>query len=276
MFRICALSPDIKTGCLLILRAGFPRIIAWLLVALAVCVLVAAEFSARQPATVALDVGLSAIRLALPVVAVLLVQELLSREFERRLYLTSLTYPRPRAWWLMGRLAAIAVVLLATLVAASVLLAGLVRYAAMSYEQATPVALGGAYIFTLVFIAVDLLVAVSIATLLAVTTTTPSFVLIGTLGFMLIARSYMPIMQLLEGAEYLVDKFADPKLYKDSLNLLNFVLPDLGTLDIRMVAIYGKWEFLPTQWPILLGACVAYVVALVGLSIWSLNNRRFG
>ena len=270
-----SVKADVKTGLRLTYRAGFLTLGAWLTLAFLIVTLLASEFSARQPATVALDVGISFIRLALPVFAILLVQELLSREFERRLYLTTLTYPRSRSYWLVGRLFVVGLVLIVLLIVLATFLAGVVRYVSSTYDQSTPVALGVPYLITLVFLAVDLMVAVAIATLLAVTTTTPSFVLIGTLGFVLIARSYTPIIQLLQGADYLVDKFADPKLYKDSLNGLSFLLPDLGTLDVRMIALYNKMEFLPGHWPLLLTATLAYVLALVSCAVWRLNKRQF-
>lgn len=266
---------DLKTGVLLSFRAGFLNLGAGLLVALVIVVFVAAEFSARQVATVALDVGLSFIRLVLPVYAILMVQELIAREFERRLHLTSLTYPRSRSAWLLGRLGAIGLILVCVLALAACVLAALVVYVGGSYEQATPVALGWPYLVTLVFASIDLLVVLSIATVLAVTTSTPSFVLVGTLGFALIARSYMPIIQLLQGADYLVDKFADPRLYKNSLTLLSFVLPDLGTLDVRMIALYNKMAFMPSQWGLLLVAALAYAVALLSFAVWRLNRREF-
>lgn len=266
---------DIKTGFALIFRGGFVALALWLLMALVVIVLLAAQFSARQPATVALDVGLSVIRLALPLTAIWYVQDLISREFERKLHLTSLTYPRSRSQWLLGRFCAIALLFLGLLVVAGFVLAGAVSYVSGLYEQATPVALGFPYFVTLVFSAVDLLVVVVFATLLAVSSSTPSFVIVGSLGFVLIARSYMPIIQLLQGADYLVDKIADPRLYKDSLSLLSFIFPDLGTLDVRMVALYNKFEFLPPQWPLLLSATVAYALMLMSLAIWRLNRRQF-
>jgi Cu-processing system permease protein len=204
----------------------------------------------------------------------LLVQELISREFERKLYLSALSYPRPRALWLLGRLAAIGIMALALLAVMSVLLAGLVHFVSGTYAQATPVSLGIPYIVTLIFAAADLMVVVALAVLVAVSTTTPSFVLIATLGFVIIARSYMPIIQLLQGADYLVEKMADPRLYKESLSLLNFVLPDLGTLDVRMIALYNKMQFLPPQWHLLLSSVLAYSVALIGLATWRLNTRQ--
>jgi Cu-processing system permease protein len=268
-------SSDLKTGLLLAVRAGSLKLGGGLLVALLIVVLVAAEFSARQVATVAMDVGLSFIRLVFAIYAVLLVQELIAREFDRRLHLTSLTYPRSRSAWLLGRLGAIGLILTGLVALAAAELALLVVYVGGSYEQATPVGLGVPYLVTLGFALVDLLVVTAIATLLAVTSVTPSFVLVGTLGFVLIARSYMPIIQLLQSADYLVDKIADPRLYKDSLTLLSFLLPDLGTLDVRMIALYNKMAFMPSQWGWLLASALAYAVALLCISIWRLNRREF-
>lgn len=269
------IAPDMRTGLRVLARAGFAWVGLWVVVGLVVVVMTAAEFSARQPATVALDVGLSVMRLVLPIFSILLVQELLTRELERKSFLIAFTYPRPRSLWLAGRLAAILLVLAAMLILMSGLLALLVNFVARGYPQTTPVALGLPYLVTLLFASVDLLVVVGMATLIALSTTTPSFVLIGTLGFLLIARSYMPIVQLLQNAEYLVDKFADPRLYKSSLNALNFVLPDLGTMDIRMVALYGKLEFMPPQWPILLASALVYAVALFCVAVWRLNSREY-
>jgi ABC-type transport system involved in multi-copper enzyme maturation permease subunit len=274
IFRNISTGPNIKTGLRLAFRAGFGTLAIWFLVIFASVVVLAAQFSARQPATVALDVGFSLIHLLLPVYVVLLVQELITREFDRKLYLTTLTYPRPRSSWLLGRVLVIALILSTLLVVTGILLAVLVSYVGAFYAQATPVSLAYPYMVTLGFSALDLFVILAIGTFLAVITSTPSFVLIGTLGFVLIARSYMPIIQLLEGADYLVDKFADPKLYKSSLSFLNFVLPDLGTLDVRMIALYNKWEFLPAQWLLLAFSCASYAIALIGLAVWRLNKRE--
>jgi Cu-processing system permease protein len=266
---------DLRGSLLLVIRAKFASVAVGLLFALLVVVLVAAEFSARQPATVALDVGLSFVRLVLPIFAILLVQELMAKEFDRRLYLTSFTYPRARSRWLFGRLIAVALCVYCLLLVMALLLAGLAIYASGAYAQATPISLQFPYLVTLFFIAVDLLVVLAIATLMAVTTTTPSFVLIGTVGFVLIARTYMPILQLLQDGDYLVEKIADPKLYKDSLSALNFVLPDLGTLDVRMISLYNKMEFLPGHWAALLFGALAYAAALFSLAVWRLNVRQF-
>lgn len=220
----------------------------------------------------ALDVGLTFIRVALPVITILLVQELISREFDRKLYLTSLTYPRSRERFLFGRIVTVAILLLGMLASLTLLLAGLSTWIGQSYAQASPPDLGLPYIATIGFIALDLVVLLAVATLIAVTTSTPSFVLIGTLGFMLVARSYSGIVALLTRDTTLVD---NPESYKSSLSLLGYVLPDLAALDVRMIALYGQWQFLPDDWEMRVASTLAYVVALIALSVWALNRKNF-
>ena len=268
---IC-LKPSLDAAFRLSIRASPLLIAGWLLIALVSSSIVASCFASRQPATVALDTGLSLLRLALPILAVFLLQELLSREFDRKLYLSSLTYPRPRHQFLLGRVAAISVLLLGLLVALAAVLAGLTAWIGQDYAQATPPALGLPYLVTIAFIALDLLVVLAIGTLIAVATTTPSFVLIGTLGFMLVARSYSAIVALLTRDSTLVSN-ADS--YQSSLSLLGYLLPDLGALDVRMISLYGQWQFLPEDWALRVVATLAYAAALLGLAVWTLNRKKF-
>jgi len=237
-------------------------------------VLMGMQFSARQPATVALDIGISMMRLSIPILVALLVQDLISREFERKLYLTTLSYPRSRASWLFGRVLGIFLIAMAMLVVMALILAGLVIYAQSGYAQATPVSLTWPYIVTLMSIALDGLVVVAIATLLAVSATTPSLVLIGTIGFILIARSYTPIIALLQSNPNTVAAYVDPHLYQDSLGLIAFLVPDLGRLDVRMVALYNQMQFLPADWLLLAVSTFAYAIAIFALSAWVLNKRE--
>lgn len=270
-----SIKADIYHASSIAFRSRLYSIALWLIAALLVSTVLAAQFSARQPATVALDVGLSVIRLALPILVILLAQELFSREFERKLYLTSFTYPRARVYWLLGRLIAILLIGTGLLLIMGLLLAILTLYVGKNYSQATPISVGLPYLITLLFIAVDLLVTIAIATLLAVSAATPSFVLLGTIGFILIARSYTPIIELLRNNPNVVSSFSDPRLYQDSLGLLAFLLPDLGRLDVRMIALYDKLPFLPSDWGLLLVATFSYICALIGLAVWVLNKREF-
>lgn len=256
----------------LILGASFSTIAAWAAVIIGCIAALAAGFSGRQPATVGLDSGISAIRLVVPVMCAFLLQELFSREFDRKLYLVSLTYPRPRQYFLFGRFVAIALLMVFFLVALAALLAGLTSWIGHSYAQATQPDLGLPYVVTIAFIALDLLVVLAIGTLIAVTTTTPNFVLIGTIGFMLVARSYSSIVALLTRDSTLV---GNADTYQSSLSLLGYLLPDLAALDVRMISLYGQWQFLPDDWPLRVLSTLAYAAALFALSVWALNRKKF-
>ena len=270
-----SLKEDILVSWRIASHSRLNSIVLWLCATLIISVLLAYQFSARQPATMALDVGISIIRLALPLLVILLVQELFSREIDRKLYLNSFTYPRSRAYWLLGRVITISLICTGMLLIMGLILAILTEFSASGYEQTTPVSLGLPYLSVLSFILIDLLVVIAISTLLAISASTSSFVLVGTIGFTLVARSYTPIIELLRNNPYTVSEFSNPRLYQDSLGLLSFLLPDLGRLDIRMIALYDKMAFLPTDWPLLVAATLAYITALFGLAIWILNKREF-
>lgn len=262
----------ILTALRLALKAKLIWMVSCILLVVTLAMFLSAYFGGRQSVTVALDVGFSTIRLLLPLMTVLLVQELLSREFDKRYYLTSLTYPNARSSLLLGRFAAVLAVLLGLLLVLGLLQIMLVDVIGGFYPQATPVAMDQPYLITMAFMALDLLVLAALATLLAVVASTPSFVLIGTFGFMLVARSYGAIVELLSSN---VGVVANAEGYRASLGVLGYLLPDLGALDLRMLALYGKPEFLPTDWPWLVISSLGYALALLSLAVWALQRKRF-
>ena len=263
---------DFLVALRLAFRANLSWMVAGLLLVVALVMLLSSYFGARQPVTVALDVGFSTIRLLLPLLVVLLAQELLSREFEKRYYLNSLTCPRSRYLLLLGRFSALFAILLGVLSAVALLQVFLVEVMSDAYPQSTPVTMGRFYIITVAFLALDLLVLAAMATMLAVFASTSSFVLIGTFGFMLVARSYGSILELLGRQIGLVSNFEG---YRVGLGVLGYLLPDLGALDVRMLALYGKPEFLPSDWPWLLLSNLAYAFTLLLLAVWALQRKRF-
>lgn len=263
---------NISTGFRLAFRARFGWLAVGSMLVLIIAALLSAQFSGRQSATVALDIGLSGIRLLLPLVLVLMTQELLSREFDRRYFLNTLSYPHQRRGLLLGRFIAVSALTLGLLLLLAGALALLVWLIGQGYAQATPVALGYHYLVTIGFIGLDLLVLTAVATLLAVVASTPSFVLIGTFGFMLVARSFGAIVELLTRNTTVV---GDAESYRSSVSLLSYLLPDLGALDVRMIALYGKLELLPADWPWLVLSSVTYMVGLLALAVWALNRKRF-
>lgn len=258
------------------LRLAFKANFAWMgvgvLLVVVIASLLSAYFGGRQPVVVALDVGFSIIRLLVPLIIVLLVQELLSREFDKRYYLNSLTYPRDRSTMLLGRFAAVLVLVFFLLLALAMLQIGLIKLISDIYPQTSSVVMGPSYLIVMAFIALDFLVLAALATLLAVVASTPSFVLIGTFGFMLVARSYSAILELLGRDAGLV---TNAESYRASLGVLGYLLPDLGALDLRMLALYGVPEFLPADWPLLLLSSLAYTGALLALAVYALHCKRF-
>lgn len=263
----------VRTGFRLAFRARFGLIAVTCLLFLTGSAVVAAQFSGRQPSTIALDVGISAIRLALPIVLILLTQELLSQEFDRRYFLNTFAYPVSRQTVLLGRFTAIVLLTILLLLTLTSALAMVVYLVNKGYSQTTPVALGNPFLVSSAFVALDLIVLAAFATLLAVTSSTPSFLLIGTIGFMLIARSFGAIIELLNTNPDLV---SNTESYRSNIDLLRYFLPDLGALDVRVIALYGRMELLPTDWPWLLLSNITYTVVLLTLAGWALHYKRFG
>lgn len=263
---------DFSNALRLAFKAKFVLMAVGVVLVLALSSLLSAYFGGRQPATVSLDVGLSIIRLLLPLLIVLLVQELLSREFDRRYYLCSLSYPRGRSALLLGRFAAMLAMIFGLVLVMALFQVVLVCFIADAYPQSTPIALGWPYIVVNFFMALDFLVLAAVATFLAIVASTPSFVLIGTFGFMLVARSYGAIIELLSRNAGVV---GDAEGYRASLGMLGYLLPDLGALDLRMLALYGKPEFLPVDWPWLVLSSLGYAVAFLASAVWMLQSKRF-
>ena len=199
-------------------------------------------------------------------------QELLSREFDRRYFLNTLAYPHSRHNLLLSRFIAVSTLVLGLLLLVAGALAFLVWLINRGYAQSTPVALDHHYLITIAFIGLDLLLLTAIATLLAVVASTPSFVLIGTFGFMLIARSFGAIVELLTRSSFVV---SDAESYRSGIGLLGYLLPDLGALDVRMITLYGKMELLPADWPWLVLSSLTYTAGLLALAVWALQRKRF-
>ncbi len=260
------------TGFRLALRAHFGSLASGTLLVMIIAALLSAHFSPRQPATVAMAIGLSVIRLLLPLILVLLIQELLSREFDRRYFFNTLSYPHRRHILLLGRALAVAALTLGLMAVLACTLAVLVWLISQSYAQNTLVALGSHFLITIAFTGLDLLLLTAVATLLAVVASTPSFVLIGTFGFMLIARSFGAIVELLTRNVTVV---SDAQSYRSGVSLLSYLLPDLGAMDVRAITLYGQMDLLPLDWPWLVLSSLSYTLGVLALAVWALQRKRF-
>ncbi len=232
--------------------------------------MLSAQFSGRQPATVSLDVGLSAIKIMIPILFALFCQELAVKETERKSFLQSLAYPHSRINFFVNRWLAGLLTVLVFYFSAALLLLLVVYFISLGYQQATPVSLGEKYWVVVAFGAIDILAVSTIATLLAVVAQSPGFVLIGTIGLTIVGRSYSAVLQLLSGDSLVVD---DPEQYSSGLGWLTYIIPDLGALDVRQIALYDDWSFLSAG---LMNASVTslvFSVAVISLATLLFNNR---
>ncbi|GIZ11646.1 hypothetical protein [Pseudomonas sp. NCCP-436] len=256
----------------LAIRARYPGFLLGSLAILITATLLAAQFSGRQSATVGLDVGLSVIRILLPLVMIFMTQELLSREFDRRYFLNSMSYPVSRERFFLNRFLTLIFLGLLLLCVMAITLAGTVAALESMQPQGTAANLGVGYLCVIAFIAMDFLVLASLAGFLAVIASTPSFVLIGVLGFTLIARSYAAVSELLTQNAYLV---SNAESYRDSLGVLGYLLPNLASLDIRGLSLYGQWYFFPNDWMWLMTSAGSYAFGFIALALWAIRHKRF-
>lgn len=266
--------PDLTLSFRLASRARIGLAFLVVIGAISLLVLLASLFSARQPATVALDVGLSLIRLILPFLIVFLTQELISKEFSLRYHLVSLTYPRQREFWLISRFFATYLIVVAMLFLSGVILAIELQWIRAGYPQTTAINLGTPYAITLGMISVDLFVITAVATLLAVTARTQSFITIGTVGFMIIARSYSYVIDLLNNnIDPTISAYVSQEEYTSSLSILRFIVPDLAALDMRLLALYGGVHTVPDNLPWLVASALGYAIAVMACATWLLSRR---
>lgn len=263
---------DFRLATLLIARSRTLLVGFAFVILVSVAAWLSSQFSPRQPATVALDVGLSFIRLLVPFWAILQVQDLLAREIERKLILSSLTYPRSRSSLLLARYAAVVAVSLVLVVVLAGALAGVVSLVGQTYAQATPVALGWPYIATCFYMMLDIAVIAAFAQAIAALSTTPNMVLLSSIGFMIAGRSASTIVALLEREQGLV-KGAD--WYHQGLQNVMWFLPDLASLDVRSAALYGKADLLPQQPLPLVLMALGYIALMLTLGCIRFERRQF-
>jgi Cu-processing system permease protein len=242
------------------------------LLILLVASILSAYFGGRQPGIVSLDVGISLFKVIVPFLLVFLVQDLIFNEVDRRYYLVSITYPMARLMLLVGRCVAIFMYLIVLFFSFVLLQLFIVWLVGLMYPQYVAFQVGWGYFSFLIFMLFDFLVIFSVAVFLGVSASTSSFVLVGTLGFMIVARSYGVIVDLISRESGLV-KNADG--YKDGLGMLSYFFPDLGGLDVRGLALYNRVEFLPSDWVYLIAACLLYTVALFVAAMLFLKNKKF-
>lgn len=237
-----------------------------------VAALLAAAFSARQPQTVAMDVGLSGIRLGLTFLVLAWTLELIAKEIDRRTVFFVLAYPVPRWSYLLGRIFAIWLLALLAGIFLALLLYIIVQYASWGYQYPHSMNIGWSYIVTIALYWIDVVLiscfAVAVATI-ATSTLMPML-----MGIMFAAASRMigPVLDYLRsgagGDDQLVRGFS-PVLSK-----LYYFVPDLDRLDVRYWVLYGNLPDV-TATLLSLGVVAIYSMLLLLCAIYAFNRRQF-
>ena len=233
--------------------------------------LLAAGFSGRQPVTVALDLGFTGLRVVVLVLVLLWVQELFSKDIERKTVYFILAYPVSRASYLCARFVAVA---LLSLLAVMVVGGGVWLSSGLTgeYQQVQQVDLRGGFLLVLFGVWVDALVVASFAMLVASFSVTPYLPLLLGLAFGVAARSLGPVLSYL-----LYGERADPlhaTIFAPVLSYSHAWLPDLSRLDFRPVALYD----LPIPWQGVWLAFLSsglYVFFMLWLAVFIFDRRNF-
>lgn len=205
-------------------------------VMLIVVAYLAGFFSPRQPQTVALDVGFSAIRFSLVLLNLFWVQELLAREIDRRVILFSLAYPVARGAFLTGRYLAILILsTLATVVLGFLLLLAVLMVGG-GFAQEFPLALGLPYWSTLAGFLLDAAIVAAFALCIATLSTVSALPLALGAAFAVAGKALGATVDYLsrgaDGNEELLTH------YGPVVSWIKWLLPDLSRLDWREWPMY--------------------------------------
>ena len=230
-----------------------------------------ASFSPRQPKTVALDVGLSGIRISLILLSLLWVQELVANEIQRRTVLFALTYPVDRGQFVVGRylaicaLSALAAVMLGMLLWLAVLNAG------GGYEQGFAIAAGSAFWSSVLGLWADTALVTAFAVWIATLSTVAMLPLALGLAFAFAAKSLGAVTEYLTSADA---GDAMSTQFGPIVEKLYWILPDVSRLDWRVWPMYGVApDAQAVGWALLMAA--GYSASLLMLAVLAFSRRQF-
>lgn len=231
----------------------------------------AASFSPRQPQTVALDVGLSGLRVTLILFSLFWVQELVAREIDRRTVLFALSYPVARGHYIIGRYLGVLGLIALAAALLGMLLWAVVLSLSKDYAQSFSIAPGLPYWSTVAGLWVDAAVVTAFALWVATFSTVPMLPLALGLAFAVAGKSLGAVAEYLaKGAEG--DK--DLMRLAPIIDAVQWVLPDLSRLDWRIWPMYGLTPDGHTVWLGLLLAA-SYVALLLTLAVMTFTRRDF-
>lgn len=227
------------------------------------------SFSPRQPQTVALDIGFSGLRISLVLLNLLWVQELITREIDRRMVFFSLTYPVSRGEFLVGRLAATLVLSAIAAVVLGLMLTVAVLAAGGGYEQEFSPSLGFPYWLAIIGLLVDAAVVAVFALCVATVSTVYFLPLVLGASFAIAGKALGPTLEYFaEGSDTKVEHM------RPLVEALRWILPDLSRLDWRDWPMYLN---IPADGAIVwsLGMAFCYMAMLISVAVIMFRRREF-
>lgn len=235
--------------------------------------ILASAFSPRQPATVAMDVGLSGVRFCLVIFGLYWVQELVAKEISQRTVVFALAFPVSRPTYLAGRFGGMVALLAMSAVFLGILLRIAVQIAGANYDQSFPVSAGGALALSIFGLWVDAVVVTSFAFLIASLATVEMLPLVLGLAFAVAGKGLGATVEyLLRGADGdvgLTDR------YLPLIEIVQWVIPDLSRLDWRSFPMYGT-EISPDYMMTAVAAAVGYTLLALSLAAAAFERRELG
>lgn len=259
---------------LIVWRLGLSGRGAKLVLGAVACVVAAAHlssvFSLRQPGTVAMDVGISAYKLLGVLLALIWVQELISRDLDRKSILLPLACPLSRAQYLLSRFIGIWGMLLLV----TVLMALGTALVAYPWEARYPhsVALGDmwhlAASFGLLFL--DLTVVLAFAVAIASVATVQALPLLVGIAFAVVCRSIGPAVTFLTQVDK-QHKWVSTEVH-NAAGVVEWLLPDLSRFDLRGMVLYSDAVSIETML-LLAGVALSYSLLFLATGVFAFSRR---
>lgn len=226
-------------------------------------------FSLRQPSVVALDVGISGLRLLGTFFVLYWVQEVFVKDIERRTVSVMLAYPVSRSAYVIGRWLGVLMLVTAMLGFWGLGLGILSQFSAWGYAGDVRPHVDSGFVVVLLGILLDL-VAVSVFVVwLASFAQTMLLPFLGGCAFALAGRLLGPSIDYLRFSALADKHMAEHML--PLLDALRWLIPDLSRLDWRSITLYGAW---PTGGELFGSVAMVLGYTLVFAIVATINYRR--
>lgn len=229
-------------------------------------------YSGRQPAIVSLDVGISLMHFVLPFLIAFQLQELVVREFEGKLYVSSMTYPVSRSKWLLLRAVAILCFSCFSLSLCFLFLCQFVGLLEDFSPSGSMPVFGVNSLVVLFFFMLEVFVILSFGVFLSVVVSSSQMLLVSLLSFFVLARSFSSVFQMVSLDSELVFGVDG---YVSALSLIYYVLPDISQIDVREIVLYGYFSFLPDDVLFLILKNLIYGFSFLFFSVFVIQRKRF-